>query len=407
MLDKNITDRMDASYKKAKKIVSGRRYQSDELTHDLAIALFKEGYSGIKLDLEQDIAVLKDKKRGYIRAGHPGFMGLFGRDSLIVAWQLLDYDPMIARNTLMALADLQGTTVDKDTGEEPGKILHEFYPEDTEAKWWKYKKEVEWLTRGTPVYLSVDSTLLFLIVLEKYYQKTGDKKTYSSLKDAFDSALDWANKCGFKKDIFITYDENENMSNQSWKDSDSYNIKYPVAMVEVQGYAHACEFFSITEAFDRHFWMKDKKYYALAIDGAGDQVKEVTSNPGHLLFTGIINIKERENAVVRKLFSNELWTPYGIRTHSTESKIYDPFSYHLGSVWPHDNWIIAQGLKKCGYKKEYQLVKNALFKAYDKLGYLPEYYGVVNDKIVKLPANYPQAWASGALLNFVLEDEKC
>lgn len=417
MLDKNIVDRMVACYKKAKKIVRGRRYQSDELIHDLAIALFKEGYKGIRLDLEQDITVLKDK-RGYIRAGHPGFMGLFGRDSLIVAWQLLDYDPMIARNTLLNLAKLQGIKTDKTTGEEPGKILHEYYPgqkhypatkEENDCEKWfkKYKSDIKWLELGKPVYYSVDSTPLFLIVLEEFYKKTGDKNLYSLLRDATDAATQWIYERGIgKKDIFIKYKKSKALSNQSWKDSDSYNIKYPVAMVEVQGYAYAAtKDDELKNNFYEHFWMPDEEYYAFAVDGSGNQVKEITSNPGHLLFTDIL-MDETEQAIVKKLFSDELWTPYGIRTHSTESEIYDPFSYHLGSIWPHDNWIIAQGLKKCGYKKEYQLVKNALFKAYDTLGHLPEYYGVVNNKIVKLPANYPQAWASGALLNFVLEDEK-
>jgi glycogen debranching enzyme len=111
---------------------------------------------------------------------------------------------------------------------------------------------------------------------------------------------------------------------------------------------------------------------------------------------------------VKKFFQDDLWTSYGIRTHSTLEPDFDPLSYHLGSIWPHDNWIIAQGLKKFGYSNEFDKVKNALFKAYEKLGYLPEYYAVVDNKIIakglkEKEPDYPQAWSTGALINFLLE----
>jgi len=415
MLDREIIERADACMKKAAELCTRvlppgnvTSHESKHVESAWAHALFKEGYKGIKLDLEGDIQFLRDKKSGYIRAGHPGFMGLFGRDSLITAWQLLDYDPMIARNTLSVLAEFQGLEVDEITGNEPGKILHEYYPEDTKPEYWGFKRDVAWLEKGTPVYFSVDSTPLFVIVLEEYYDRTGDKNFYDHLDDAKVLALDWIDK---NKDKFLYYTkgkEGKGLVNQCWKDSESYNITGPsIAMVEVQGYAFAAtQDKELKRDFDALFWMDDEQYYAFALDGKADQVEEVTSNPGHLLFTEIIDDKKKEKAVVKKLFSDELWTPYGIRTHSTESELFDPFSYHLGGVWPHDNWIIAQGLKQCGYKKEYQLVKDALYRAYNKLGCLPEYYSVVNNKIIRRGC-YPQAWASGALLNFVLEDEKC
>ena len=146
-----------------------------------------------------------------------------------------------------------------------------------------------------------------------------------------------------------------------------------------------------------------EKYFALALDGQKKQKRAITSNPGHLLFTEII-FKDKVDFVVKRLFQEDLWTNYGIRTHSSKESDFDPKSYHLGSIWPHDNWVISQGLKKLGYQNEYQKIKNAILKAYNDLGFLPEYYGVVNGKIIiDLPQKpcYLQAWALGALLNFL------
>ena len=437
MLDKTIVERMDACIDKAREIlhadtsnVSKRIFPQSivnvvvseahftfEIT-DLALALFKEGYRGTYLDLAADINTLLDNKHGYVQAGAPGFMGLFGRDSLITSWQLLDYNPMIARNTLIELARLQGERVDRKTGEQPGKILHEYYPEDSTDKSWfqKYKSKIEWLEIDKPVYFSIDSTLLFIIVYNMYVEKTHDVSLQKKLKKNIERASDWISKYGsYEKDYhhFIGYEwdsKQPGLHNQSWKDSDEYSIKDPVFPVEVQGYAYASmsnkmpkEMFK--KDFFSEFYMKEEKYFAFALDGDLKQVKEITSNPGHLLFTGILDEGSRL-LVKEKLFSKELWTPYGIRTLSTESENFDPCSYHSGSVWPWDNWVIAQGLKKYGYDKEYMMIKEALFRAYDELGILPEYYGVINDKIVRLPAQYPQAWSSGALLNFLMEEKK-
>ena len=151
--------------------------------------------------------------------------------------------------------------------------------------------------------------------------------------------------------------------------------------------------------------MKDKRYFVLGLDGKKRQRKAITSNPGHLLFTGICD-KEKEKIIVKRLFEKDLWTPYGIRTHSSLEPDFDPKSYHLGSVWPHDNWIIAQGLKKLDHKREYLKIKSALLGAYKELGFIPEFYGVGQDKkiIIKGLESEPcplQAWAMGALLNFL------
>ena len=162
---------------------------------------------------------------------------------------------------------------------------------------------------------------------------------------------------------------------------------------------------NLKEKFNQEFWMEDRKFFALALDGDKKQVKKITSNPGHLLFTGIIE-EDKIDFVIKRLFEDDMWTTYGIRTHSSLEEDFDPLSYHLGSVWPHDNWIIAQGLKKLGYQKEYDKIKEAIIRAYEKIGYLPEYYAVLDDKIIfkglkEKEPDYPQAWATGALINFL------
>ena len=209
--------------------------------------------------------------------------------------------------------------------------------------------------------------------------------------------------------------------------SDDLKIEPPVALVEVQGYQYLAlkevadlagikrdwdlakrlldRADNLKREFDKKFWMPDIKYYCLALNGKKEQKKSITSNPGHLLFTGIIGLTKID-FVVKRLFEDDLWTPYGIRTHSTKEPDFDPKSYHLGSVWPHDNWIIAQGLKKLRRKNEYQKIKNAILLAYQKIGYLPEFYGVVDGKItleMKKTPCHPQAWSSGALFKFLSE----
>jgi glycogen debranching enzyme len=152
--------------------------------------------------------------------------------------------------------------------------------------------------------------------------------------------------------------------------------------------------------------MEEKGYYALGIDGSGNQIMPITSNPGQLLFTGILK-PEKVKAVVGRIFKNDIFTPYGIRTHSKLEPQFDPILYQLGSVWPHDNWIIAQGLWESGYQKEYESVKSALVKAAIELQCVPEYYGVSVDEKLIAPAAMrwaacdPQAWSLGALIDML------
>lgn len=405
--------------KNATKKVNGNRL-SEKGLHSVEREIF---------NFWQEIGILRSKK-GYLYAGLPTYQGLFGRDSLISSWQLLSYDLTIARATLVVLAESQGRKTDHKTGEEPGKILHEFYPKDTQDDWWnKYKAEFSWLERGKPVYMSHDSTPLFLIVAGKYFEKTNDTDFISSIFSGIEKAADWINNYGdIDGDNFLEY-ENKNgngLVHQGWKDSTENHlcIEQPVALIEIQGYAYLAfiEAAKLVRLFGKNvladellakadrlkmelnnkFWMPDEKFFCLALDGKKRQVKTITSNQGHLLFTGIIE-KDKIDPVIERLFMPDMWTPYGIRTHSELEKNFDPSSYHHGSVWPHDNWMIAQGLEILGYKREYQKIKDAIIAAYRKLGFMPEYYYVINGEIsVSEKACYPQAWSSGVLPNFYL-----
>ena len=204
-------------------------------------------------------------------------------------------------------------------------------------------------------------------------------------------------------------------------------LKPPIELIEVQGYYYSAlqeaselalmlknqslsekliqRSRKLKETCLKKFWLTDKNFFALALSESSFADDRIASNPGHLLFSGILDGEhDKIKAVVERLFQNDMWTPYGIRTHAQSNPDFNPMSYHLGSIWPHDNWIIAQGLKKYGYDREYQKIKRALVDAYQTLGGIPELFAVVEEKIEKIPvACSPQAWASGALLNFLLE----
>lgn len=382
--------------------------------------------SKLEEQVVEEIRQLKDEK-GFLKAGQPVFNRLFGRDSLIAAWQLLDFDSNVAKATLEILSELQGDRVNKKREEEPGKILHET---DLELE-----KHPDIPGFPFPYYGSVDSTPLYLIVFAFYFRKTGDEEFLNAHWENILQAISWMEKYGdLDGDLFLEYvQHNKNaLVNQCWKDSDEYKIEMPIAIVEAQGY----EYLALKEisrlarikddptlaerleeraenlklAFNNKFWMADKEFFALALDGGKKQKKSITSNPGHLLFTGIID--DRKVALtVRRLFKKDLFTSRGIRTHSSFEPDFHPESYHLGAVWPHDNWIIAQGLKKLGYKREYRALKMAIMKAHKEIGFLPEFYRVKEDKAElksekpeypSMPC-YPQAWSSGTLLNFLEE----
>lgn len=383
----------------------------------------KSATKTLRQKLEADIEVLRDPQLGYIRAGLPRFAALFGRDSCIVSWQLIDYDQTIARRTIELLAELQGKEMNDLREEEPGKIVHEWHPNPAEYK------SLQW---PLPYYGSVDSTPLFIYLCGLYYEKTVDTEWLASYWPHIKSALEWCEKYGdFDGDALLEYERKNpaGLVHQGWKDSrmDHLELKPPIELIEVQGYYYA----ALREAADlalmlkdeklakelarrskklketclKEFWLPKKGFFAIALSESKHPDERVSSNPGHLLFGGILDGEDDKiKAIVNRLFQDDMWTPYGIRTHAESNPDFNPMNYHLGSVWPHDNWIIAQGLRKYGYNREYKMIKTALLDAYGKLGEIPELYAVAEGKIERISvACSPQAWASGALLNFVLE----
>ncbi len=401
-----------------------------------------------KKRLLQDIKRLKAPE-GYLWAGIPKFMGLFGRDSLIVSWQLLEVFPEITRDTLQILAKFQGKKVNHRQEEEPGRILHEYYPKY--SKGWFVKEGLRKDLGEFPHYGSVDSTLWFLIVSNFYYQKTKDAVFIKKIWPNLIQALEWIENYGDKDDDgFVEYQRmNHNgphardplygwNPHQGWKECLSLDIKQPVAIVEAQGYTYLaykslanfslevlarndCDFLrekakKLKINFNQKFWMEKEKFFALGLDGNKNQIKDITSNPGHLLFTGIIDDK-KVPFVVKRLFKKDMWTPFGIRTLSVENYQFRHLPTHpkesenifpsLGAIWPHDNWIIYKGLQFCGYYDEAERIKQALILAYNKLGCIPEFYDEKDGKIVPIStACCPQAWATGGLFEMVQEKIK-
>jgi len=383
----------------------------------------------IKNKLHRGIEKLRNPY-GYLNAGYPRYYTLFGRDSIISAWQMLKIDPSIAQATLQVLSKYQGKTVDPKSEEEPGKILHEhrFDPrEQAELPEWKF-----------PYYGSIDSTPLYIFLAAEYLKTTNNTAFISKIWESIQAAFKWIINYGDKDgDGYIEYQRMNpyGLFHQGWRDGieDHLKIKPPVAIVEAQGYVYAayCSLIYIAQKldkdsnlikevtgkakelkkkFNRNFWMEEEKYFALALDGDKKQKKVVSSNPGHLLFTEIID-EDKVDCVVERLFQPDLWTPYGIRNHSTKEPDFDPYSYHLGSVWPHDNWIIYKGLQKLGYHQRAEKIKQALLRAYQKLNKIPELYTVIDSEIVDLStpskgvhhmlANPLQAWASAGLLEMI------
>lgn len=375
-------------------------------------------------------ALLRDIKKltspqGYLWAGYPHYKTLFGRDSLITGWQMLEVNPDIARSTLLTLARLQGTRINHKKEEEPGRILHE-HRTKTDIKRWvnTFKHFKHW---GFPYYGSIDSTPLFLIV-GSLYVKVGDSQFLKKLWPHMKKAVRWMEIYGDRnRDSFIEYKRKNpyGLYHQAWRDSteNHLRIKAPVTLVEVQGYAHRAysetadmarymhddalathlekRAKQLKEKFNRIFWSKGS--WILALDGDKKKINVPSSNQGHLLISDIIDEARKRDMLVERLFAPDLWTPYGIRTLSMKMSYFDPRSYHLGSIWPHDNWFIYRGLLRHGYKREAGRIKEALFYAYRKLGHIPEYYGVRNGKLLSLPGCTPQAWASAALLDMVDE----
>jgi len=359
-----------------------------------------------------------------IAAGVPWFAALFGRDSLISSFQTLALNPSLARGTLRSLAARQGQVECADNDEEPGKILHELrFGEMTATGEVAFGKN----------YGSVDATPLFIILLSEYFQWTGDQELLEEMRSPLSAALNWLIAYGDTDgDGLIEYHRktDKGLLNQGWKDSgdamahaDGTPAQAPIALVEEQGYAadafrRAAALMlllgdpeqadrlttrsnELMQKLDQSFWLAEDAYYAMALDRDKRPLTVMSSNPGHLLFTHTIN-DQRARDVVTKLMAQGLFSGWGIRTLSDEEQTYNPMSYHRGSVWPHDNSLIAFGMVRYGYKQEASAILSALFEAslHFREYRLPELFcgnqRHHRDEPVQYPVSCsPQAWASG------------
>jgi glycogen debranching enzyme len=360
-------------------------------------------------------------------AGLPWFMALFGRDSLITAYQALPFQPHLARTSLEALTAWQADEFDDFRDAQPGKILHELRLGELTVVGEK---------PHSPYYGTHDATPLFLILLDEYERWTGERDFVRSLKPAALKALEWVEHHGDPDgDGYLEYQtrSKEGLVNQCWKDSwnsilfsDGTVARGPMATCEIQGYAYdarrrlarlARDVWSdgalaerlerdaadLRDRFNRDFWIESPGHYALALDGEKRQVDAMTSNVGHLLWSGIVP-DERAANLIRRLMSPEMFTGWGIRTMSSRDAGYNPIEYHDGTVWPHDTAIVAEGMRRYGHREEASHLALMLIQAAEAFDYrLPEVFaGFHRDdtgKPVEYPtASRPQAWAAGAPL---------
>jgi glycogen debranching enzyme len=359
-------------------------------------------------------------------AGLPWFMAIFGRDTLITSYQSMWVGPELARGALTALGGLQGTEVNDFKDEEPGKILHEIRLGELATLGLKPHR---------PYYGSIDSTPLWLIVLHEYWRWTGDDETVRRLEPHARRAIEWMERHGdLDGDGYLEYKTRspQGLRTQCWKDSwngilfsDGAVPDVPVATCEVQGYAYdarvrlaelADEVWGdpdlasrlredaekLFDRFNEDFWIDDRGgYYAVGLDAGKRPIDSMTSNIGHLLWSGIVP-EDRARTVAGQLFSDGMWSGWGVRTMSWDDQGYNPIGYHIGTVWPHDNSIVSAGLARYGLREEANRVASAMLEAAAFTDFrLPEVFAGYSREEAPFPVRYPtasspQAWATAA-----------
>jgi glycogen debranching enzyme len=367
-----------------------------------------------------------------LAAGIPWFVSLFGRDSLVVSLQTPLLTPGFVIGTLQALATMQGDAYDDRRDLQPGKIEHEL----------RHGELAHFgLVPQTPYYGTHDATALYVWTAAEAWRWTANRKLLEQLRPNVERALAWIDRDGDHDgdglQEYRTRAGDWGYYNQGWKDAgdaivgaDGENAELPIATCELQGYvvaakrawAHALE-----EAFDdstaaarlreeaerlaelieRRFWWEAEGTYYLGLDGRKRPVESVASNPGHLLWARAVT-DERAASVVRRLLEHDMWSGWGVRTLSSDHPSYNPLSYQRGSVWPHDNAIVANGCAHYGLGDEAGRIARALLDAADRFRYgrLPEVFGGLERDEGSFPvqylgANVPQAWAAGAVIHLV------
>jgi glycogen debranching enzyme len=412
------------------------RRQADWRKHGLSIRTSNEEIYRFFTQSMEDMASLRlplegtDHMAFVPAAGIPWFVGLFGRDSLIVSLQNAMVYPDFAKGSLEVLGRWQARERDDYRDAEPGKIMHEL--RTGELAHFK-------MIPHTPYYGTADATPLYLIVLHSAWRSTGDAGLLKRHMAAAERCLAWIDEYGDRDgDGFQEYETRSSAGyeNQGWKDSgealvypDGSLVKGPKALVELQGYvydawrrmaeifdalgkadraaalrAKAAELF---KRFNETFWDEESGFYAFCLDGEKKPVLSVASNPGHLLWSGIVP-RDRAAKVINRLLEPDMWSGWGIRTLSAKHPAYNPRSYQNGSVWPHDNGIIAMGCRRYGFATQANLIARDVSAAasYFVQHQMPELYAGLqrdptNFPVQYLGANVPQAWAAGSCFSLL------
>lgn len=359
----------------------------------------------------------------YIAAGAPWFMALFGRDTLLAAWESLLLGPRFGLEVLSSLARFQGREVDDRTGEQPGRILHELRTGEA---------GVFGVPPGTPYYGTVDASPLFVMLLAEVHRWGAGDDQVRLLLPAARAALRWCVEFGdLDGDGYVEYaGDVDGLVNQGWKDSgdsmvhaDGSQAKPPIALAEVQGYLYGAYVALATleerlgdpaeaarlrrsaralqDAFVRDFWLPEQGLVAMALDREKQPLAVASSNPGHCLWTGLLD-GEVGAAAAARLEASDLTTPWGVRTLGSGEVAYNPLGYHLGTIWPHDSALVAAGLVRAGSFDAARGVTEGLLAAAERFGWrLPELFAALDDLPFPVPypvACSPQAWSAAAPL---------
>ena len=396
--------------------------------HPTLPAIWKQAIEDLEALRMTDFTV---KRSVYVpAAGIPWYVTLFGRDSLVVAMESISGFPEFARGAIDRLARVQAVDENPDQDKEPGKIPHELrFGEVANLN----------LLPFAPYYGTHDATPLYIIVLSYAYQWSGDVDLLSRYRRNAEAALEWLLRWGDRdQDGFQEYASRSRrgLYNQGWKDSwdavqhaDGTIAQVPIALCELQGYAfdallRMAEMYRLWgeeergeelrrvasrlyQRFNEEFWWESEGTYYLGLDAEKRPIKTVASNAGHCLASGIVP-PDRATRVVDRLMQPDMWSGWGVRTLSREHPGYNPYSYHLGSIWPHDNATLAGGFRRAGRHAEAQKIAEGIFAAAERFDsyQLPELFSGLPREPGSFPVRYlgsnvPQAWAAAAVFRLV------